>query len=231
MPGDPTPADPGDPTPGGPAPALATVDDYAGHARARLDPAVWDFIEGGAGSERTVAANRQAFDRVTLRPRMLTGVDHPDIAVTVLDRTWAAPVAVAPMAYHTLVDDRGELATVEAAGEVGVPLVLSAFAGRPVAELAAAARAPLWQQVYCFRDRAVTRDLVATARAAGAEALVLTVDTPRLGRRPRDLRNGFRLPAGVGPANLPPGDYASPDAHARAALDPAADWSMVEWLR
>ncbi|MFJ2576620.1 aminotransferase class I/II-fold pyridoxal phosphate-dependent enzyme [Kitasatospora aureofaciens] len=213
------------------APQALTLDDYAALARERLDPSLWDFIQGGAGEERTLSRNLLAFDRMRLRTRVLTGVSEVDTSVTVLGRRWAAPVGVAPMAYHTLVHPGGEIATVQAAGVAGLPVVVSTFAGQPFDKLAAAASSPLWLQVYCFRDRETTRQLIERAEQAGFEALVLTVDTPRLGRRLRDLRNDFRLPAGIVPANLPPADYSSPSGHGRAELDPALDWSVVSWLR
>ncbi|MGA6155641.1 aminotransferase class I/II-fold pyridoxal phosphate-dependent enzyme [Stenotrophomonas sp. NPDC087984] len=217
---------------GGSRPPLS-LEEYAERARTRLDPAVWDFIEGGAGEERTLAANRAAFDRVRLSPRVLTGAGECDPSTTILGRRWGAPVAVAPMAYHTLMHPEGETATARAAGAAGLPLVVSTFAGRTYREIAAAATAPLWLQVYCFRDRDTTRRLIEHAAAAGFEALVLTVDTPRLGRRLRDLRNDFRLPPHIVPANLPADqtDYSSPSEHGRTGLDPALDWSVIAWLR
>ncbi|MBL1099298.1 aminotransferase class I/II-fold pyridoxal phosphate-dependent enzyme [Streptomyces sp. 205] len=198
-----------------------------------MRPEVWDFIEGGAGEERSLAANRQAFTRTRLRTRVLTGAGEGDPATTVLGRRWAAPLAVAPMAYHTLVHRGGEMATAGAAGAAGIPLVVSTFAGQPFEDIARAADSPLWLQVYCFRDRETTRRLIERAERAGFEALVLTVDTPRLGRRLRDLRNGFRLPPHITPANLPVegADYSSPWEHSRTGMDPSLDWSVVDWLR
>jgi isopentenyl diphosphate isomerase/L-lactate dehydrogenase-like FMN-dependent dehydrogenase len=210
---------------------VLTLADVAHLAKPRLDPAVWDFIEGGAGEERTLAANRAAFDHVWLRPTVLAASGTPRIDTTILGRRWAAPFGVAPLAYHTLVHPDGELATVRAAGAAGVPVIVSTFAGRTFEELADAAAAPLWAQVYCFRDRAITQHLVERAERVGFEALTVTVDAPHLGRRLRDERNGFRLPPHIRPANLPDGDYASPAAHARAQLDPALDWSIIGWLR
>ena len=208
-----------------------TLGDVARLARERFDDAVTDFIEGGAGEESTLAGNVDAFDRVRLRPRVLAGVGEPDITARVLGSTWRAPIGIAPMAYHTMADPDGEVTTARAAGAAGVPLVVSTFAGRPFEEIAAEASSPLWLQVYCFRDRAVTRLLVERAEQAGFEALVLTVDTPHLGRRLRDVRNGFRLPAGIAPANLAGADFSSPGEHAKAEFDPLLDWSVVEWLR
>ncbi|MFI6641768.1 aminotransferase class I/II-fold pyridoxal phosphate-dependent enzyme [Streptomyces sp. NPDC050504] len=221
-----------EPTPSGPRAPLSLAE-YAARARATTEGPVWDFVEGGAGDERTLAANVRAFDEVRLRTRVLTGAGEPDLAATVLGRRWAAPLGVAPMAYHTLMHPEGEVATARAADGAGLPFVVSTFASRTFEDVAAATSAPLWLQVYCFRDRAVTRALVERAERAGFEALVLTVDTPRLGRRLRDVRNDFRLPDGVVPANLPQedADYSSPSEHGRTGLDPALDWSVVDWLR
>ncbi|MFI5916399.1 aminotransferase class I/II-fold pyridoxal phosphate-dependent enzyme [Dactylosporangium sp. NPDC051541] len=207
-----------------------TLADLAAEARRRLDPAVWDFIEGGAGAERTVAGNRAAFERAWLRPRVLAAPGPPRLETTVLGRRWPAPFGVAPLAYQTLAHPDGELATVRAAGPAGVPVVISTFAGRTLEELGAAATSPLWFQVYCFQAPDITEGLVRRAERAGFEALVVTADVPHLGRRLRDERNGFRLPPNIQPANLPDGDYASPAAHARAALDPGLDWAVIDRL-
>ena len=213
-------------------PSAPTLAYYAHLAWQRLDPPVWDFFEGGAGHERTVAANLEAFDRIRIRPSMLSGVVEPRLATELFGHDWAAPIAIAPMAYQTLACPAGETATVRAAGHVGLPVIVSAFAGRPFAELAAHASAPLWLQLYCFRDRATTARLVARAEAAGFEAVVLTVDAPRLGRRLRDLRNGFRLPAGITPANLDGADgYADPASHALTEFDSTVDWDVIGRLR
>ncbi|CAL9631539.1 L-lactate dehydrogenase [Streptomyces sp. enrichment culture] len=209
-----------------------TLGEIAGLARERLDPPVWDFIEGGAGEERTLAANTAAFDRMWLRPSVLRGASRPEPATKVLGRTWDLPVAVAPVAYHTLAHPAGELATVRGtAAAARVPVVVSTFAGRTFEELAAEATVPLWLQVYCMRDRSITRGLIERAENAGFEALVFTVDAPHLGRRLRDLRNDFRLPAGTIPANLAGDGFAAPAAHSRAEFDPDLDWSVVDWLR
>lgn len=210
---------------------LLTLADYAAAASQVLDPGVLDFLDGAAGEERTLAANLEAFERVQLLPRSLAGVARPDLETRILGRRWRMPVGIAPMAYHTLAHPAGETATALAAGSAGVPLVVSTFAGLPFEKIALAASAPLWLQVYCFRDRSVTRRLIERAQAAGFEALVLTVDAPRLGRRLRDLRNGFRVPAGIGPANLDGSGFEEPGAHALAEFDATLNWSVIEWLR
>jgi 4-hydroxymandelate oxidase len=151
------------------------------------------------------------------------------------------PVGVAPMAYHRLAHPEGEVATARAAGETGALMVVSTFSSRQLEEVAQAARGPLWLQVYCFRRREVTETLVRRAEAAGYRALVLTVDTPRLGRRERDVRNSFSLPAHVRAENFgeelvaalharQPGDSAVA-AHARETIDPSLTWESLAWLR
>ncbi|MFE7183926.1 alpha-hydroxy acid oxidase [Streptomyces erythrochromogenes] len=209
-----------------------TLGDFARLARSRLDPVVWDFFEGGAGEERTLAANVEAFDRLWLRPTVLRGAGPPETTTTILGRSWDAPVGIAPLGYHTLAHSLGELATVRGTvAAARVPVVISTFAGRTIEELAAVGGGPLWLQVYCLRDRSMTRRLIERAERAGFEALVLTVDTPHMGRRLRDLRNDFRLPAGIVPANLDGHDFTVPAAHAKAQFAPALDWSVVDWLR
>ncbi|WP_030925600.1 aminotransferase class I/II-fold pyridoxal phosphate-dependent enzyme [Streptosporangium amethystogenes] len=211
--------------------SLLTLADYEAAARTRFDPPVWDFLAGGAGEERTLAANLRAFEEARLRQRVLTGAGLPDTRTVILGRTWSAPVGIAPMAYHALAHPEGECATARAADPAGVPFIVSTFASRTFKDIAAATRGPLWLQVYCFRDRSTTRRLIEQAEQAGFEALVLTVDAPRLGRRLRDVRNAFRLPPGIGPANLAGGDFSSPSGHALAEFDPSLDWSVIEWLR
>ncbi|SOD64431.1 4-hydroxymandelate oxidase [Streptomyces zhaozhouensis] len=216
--------------------------DFTDAARRVLPRDVWDFIAGGAGRERTLAANEAAFGSVRLRPRGLSAVGEPDTAIRVLGDRWGAPLGIAPLAYHELAHADGESGTAEAAGALGLPLVVSTFASQPLERIRAAAgtSTPLWLQLYCFRDQRVTDGLARRAADAGYQALVVTVDTPYMGRRLRDLRNDFRVPAHIRPANLepdrqaPPGgatDTDSPSAHSRSAFCPDQDWTVVGRLR
>ena len=217
------------------------LEDYRRLARLRLDTDVWDFIEGGAESERTVAANRRAFDRVALRPRVLVDVSRCDTGTELLGSRLATPVGVAPTAYHRLVHPDGELATARGAGSAGALYVVSIFASRTLEEIAAAATGPLWIQLYWLRRRDVLAALVARAAAAGFGAVLLTVDAPRLGRRRRDARNGFAIGPEVSAANLDPTLTASAHratagrsalaVHTAEAVDPSVTWSDLAWLR
>ncbi|MFD7986586.1 alpha-hydroxy acid oxidase [Kitasatospora indigofera] len=222
-------------------PGPLRIEDYQDLARRRLDDQVWDFVEGGAGTERTVDANRRAFARVTLRPRVLVDVSACDTGTELLGAPLATPVGVAPTAYHRLLHPDGEVATALGAGAAGALYVVSVFASRTLEEIAAEAAGPLWLQLYWLRRREVLAGLVERAAAAGYRALVLTVDAPRLGRRHRDARNGFAVPAGISAVNLDPALMASAhrsDAgrsalavHTAEAVDPSVTWADLAWLR
>ncbi|NUT42216.1 MAG: alpha-hydroxy-acid oxidizing protein [Thermoactinospora sp.] len=211
---------------------LACAADYAAAARAALPPDVWDYVNGGAGDELTLAANLAAFRRRAVRPRVLVDVAHRDTRARVLGTDLAAPLAVAPMAYHLLVHPDGESGTARAAAAEGLLTVASTFASQTIEEIAAAAPGRVWFQLYCFRDRGLTAELVARAEAAGCTALVLTGDAPLMGRRERDIRHGFVLPDDVEPANLRglPGGGRDLAAATRDLLDPGLTWDAVRRL-
>jgi 4-hydroxymandelate oxidase len=218
-----------------------SVDGYETAARHRLPADVWDYVAGGAGTESTLSANRAALRRRALRPRFLVDVSTCDPSVTVLGARLAAPLGVAPIAYHRLVHPDGEVATARAAGQAGALFVVSPFASRSIEDIAAASSGPLWLQLYWLRRREVMVDLIRRAEAAGYGAIVLTVDTPRLGRRLRDVRNGFAVPPGIAAVNI--GQDVMATAHDRAAggsalerhsreqFDPTLSWSDLAWLR
>jgi 4-hydroxymandelate oxidase len=207
-----------------------------------LPQMVFEYYAGGAGDETTLRDNRAAFARVKLRPRMLRGVAEPSLATTALGQPLAMPVAVAPMAYQRLAHPDGELATASACGALGVPMTLSTMATASVEEVASVATGPLWFQLYVWRDRGATRALVERAAAAGATALVITVDAPRLGTRRRDVENAFALPVGVRLGNLegllgadaaPPSidDGSQLAAHFAVLNDLELTWRDLEWFR
>jgi 4-hydroxymandelate oxidase len=172
-----------------------TVGEIEAHARDVLDPAVYAFFAGGADDERALAANRCAFERRVLRPRVLVDVADVSTRATVLGGEVAAPVLVAPVGLQTLLHEEGELATARAACRSATVMCVSAISEAAPGEVAAAAPgARLWLQVYCFRDRRLTASLVRQAREAGFEAIVLTVDGPVIGRRESALRAGWQFP-------------------------------------
>ncbi|MFD5462153.1 alpha-hydroxy acid oxidase [Kitasatospora sp. NPDC127059] len=216
------------------------VADYADLARAALAPEVWDWLAGGAEREHTLAANRAAFDRLGVVPRVLADVSVCDTATTLVRSRAALPVALAPIAYHRLFHPEGELASARAAAAAGVPFTVGTLSSVGFEELAATG-ATLWFQLYWLRDRARLLDLVAAAEAAGSECLVVTADVPYMGRRLRDARNAFALPGDVRAALLEGGaagrahrataDASAVAAHTAELLSPAVTWADLDWLR
>lgn len=174
---------------------IVTLDEFEAPGRAAMTPGAFDYIAGGAWDELTLADNLAAWRRYRLRPRVLVDVASIDPATTLLGGPSAMPVAIAPMAVHGLAHPDGEVATARAAATAGIPFTLSTTATRTIEAVAAGAPgARRWFQLYVQRDRGVTRSLVERAAAAGYDALMLTVDLPRLGYRVRDRRSGFELP-------------------------------------
>jgi 4-hydroxymandelate oxidase len=156
-----------------------------------------DFFAGGAGDERTLRANTEAFGRLRLVPRVLRATGTRDLRTTLLGTELAAPVLVAPTAFHRLAHPDGEVATARGAADAGTVMVVSMAATRTVEDVATAG-GPLWFQLYPQPDRAFTEFVVRRAEAAGCRALVVTVDSPVFGRRERDRRHGFTdLPVGL----------------------------------
>jgi 4-hydroxymandelate oxidase len=174
------------------------VADYERLAAERLDPGVHGYFAGGAGDERTLNDNAAAWGRHTLHPRVLVDVGQVSTKTTVLGTEISMPLMVAPVAFQRLVDPDGEVAMARAAAAAGTIMCLSTIATSHPSEVAAQApAAPRWFQLYCFSDRGVTRALIDEAVESGFDAIALTVDAPRAGRRERDFRTGFVVPPDV----------------------------------
>lgn len=210
-----------------PAPGPINVFDYEALARERMAPATWDFYQGGSEDEVTLRGNRSAFERLCLRPRVLTDVTTIDPHTSVQGSAIDVPILIAPTAFHRLVDAEGECATARATTQAGTIMIAGTFASRSLEEIAASARGPLWFQLYVYRNRTITQTLIQRAEAAGYRAIVLTVDVPRLGRRERDIRNAFTLPSDVYAANFT-ADLIEPGYIPEPAV---ITWDTVAWLR
>jgi isopentenyl diphosphate isomerase/L-lactate dehydrogenase-like FMN-dependent dehydrogenase len=210
------------------------VADYERLARERLDPGAYGYYAGGAGDERTLRDNVEAFSRWLLRPRALVDVSAPRTETTVLGTRISMPLLVAPVAFQRMAHPDGEPGMARAAAAAGTAMVLSTLATATPTEVAAAAPgAPRWFQVYVFRDPGVTRALIDEAAAAGFLALALTVDAPRLGRRERDLRTGFEIPADVTVPSFAAAvgqASAGTPADMFARMDPSVSWRDLERL-
>lgn len=202
--------------------------EYETYAQARMEPAAWDYYQGGSEDEVTLRANCSAFERIALRPRIMLRDDCAcDLHVTVLGTPVAMPVLIAPTAFHRLAHADGECATARAAAEAGTVMVASSFSACSLETIAESSPAPLWFQLYMFRSRDATLGLIRRAEDAGYKAIALTVDTPRFGRRERDIRNGFTLPQHAGIAN-----FAEENITGSYLPDPLpVTWEAIRWLR
>jgi len=176
----------------------ASVADLRRLARRRLPRGVFDYLDGGSDDERTLTANSAAFAEVGFRPRVLREVDSVSLASTLLGGPVSYPLVLAPAGFVRLLHPDGELGAARAAERAGLPYTLSTLSTCSIEEVRAVSDGRLWFQVYAWRDRGLVKEMVSRAAEARYDALVLTVDTPVLGRRERDLRRGFALPPAIG---------------------------------
>lgn len=215
-------------------------EDLEARARALLSPMAYDYYAGGAEDEVTLGANREAFRRWRFRYRVLTGAAAPDLSVELLGTTLSLPILLAPAAVAGLAHPDGELAAARGAARAGTVFCLSTLASRSIEEVAGAApNGSRWFQLYVYRDRGVTGELVDRAVAAGYGAVVLTADLPVSGRRDRDMRNAFVLPPGVTYATLAGGVPTTDEVghgesglakYIASQLDPTVGWADLDWL-
>ena len=183
---------------------LLNIADYTRVARRGLPQGVLDYFEGGALDEITLRENATGWERLKLFYRVLAGVGTRDMTTTVLGQPISMPIVVAPTAFHKLACEKGEIAAARAAKAAKTLFILSSLSNTAMESVFAQAASPRWFQLYIYKDREITLELVKRAEAAGAEAIVLTVDAPGLGTRERDARNSFRLPEGLAVENLAP---------------------------
>jgi isopentenyl diphosphate isomerase/L-lactate dehydrogenase-like FMN-dependent dehydrogenase len=231
----------------GESPWPVGADEWEARASEKLESGPFGYIAGGAGNEATVRANREAFERRRLRPRMLAGNTVRDLSVEVLGTQSPFPFFLAPVGVLSIAHTDGELAPARAAAALRVPFILSSAASHSIEEIAAAmGDAPRWFQLYWVSDREVVESLVHRAEASGYSAIVVTLDTLTLGWRPRDLRNAY-LPfrAGEGIAqftsdpvfrsrlSVPPEEDPLVAAGTMLAMFPnlALRWEDLAWLR
>jgi lactate 2-monooxygenase len=231
----------------GGSPWPIAAEEWEARAAEVLEPGPFDYIAGGAGSESTMRANLEAFERRRLRPRMLTGNRERDISVEVLGTSSPAPFLLAPIGVLSIAHADGELAVARAAAATGVPMVLSSAASHSLEDVAEAmGGAQRWFQLYWVNDRDVAVSLVERAEAAGYGAIVVTLDTLTLGWRPRDLSKAY-LPfvTGEGCAQFfsdpvfrsrlerPPEEDMLTAAVAMLAMFPnlGLTWDDLAWLR
>jgi 4-hydroxymandelate oxidase len=206
--------------------ALINVREFETAARTRLDPVYYDYFASGAQDEVTVAANEEAFGRRSLIPRVLRGLDRPRLDTTLLGTKTSMPIVIGPTAFHRLACTEGEVATGRAAAEADVLLIAAMLSTVSIEDIAAT-DATLWFQLYIQPDLAFTASLIQRAEAAGCRALVVTTDSPALGRNERGDRNDFHdLPPGIRCVNMGgDGDVRN------VVLSPEISWRHIDWLR
>jgi len=168
-------------------------------ARKRLPWMVFDYIDGAAGAETGASRNREAFDAITLRPRILRDVSERSLAVPLFGATAKAPFGISPMGMCNLSAPGADLMLARLAAREHVPLGVSTVASTAMEPLIEAAEGHAWFQLYFSGNGEGTFKLVDRAKIAGYQTLVLTVDVPEVGRRPRELRHGFTMPFKIGP--------------------------------
>lgn len=211
---------------------LVSLFDFEKAARPRILPQLWEYYSGVA-DEISLRWNREAYDRLRLRPRVLVDVSNIDTRITLFGHELAHPILLAPAADHRMAHPEGEVATVRGAGSASAITVISSFTNTCVEEVAQNASAPLWFQVYIQRDREFTRDVAQRAAAAGFKALCVTVDTPVFGARDRQARAGYELAPGLTRPHLPPPRKSSSTAPFEVFPgwnDPSLTWRDIAWL-
>jgi 4-hydroxymandelate oxidase len=219
--------------------SLVNIPDYERRARELVEDSRLDYYDGGSNDEITLRENIAAFSRITLRPRMFRGVGTRDTSTTVVGSDAGWPVIVAPVALLGMLSQDGEVPAARAVTAAGSIFVLATLSVAPIEDVIAVATGPVWFQLYIYKDRGASEALVKRVEAAGCSALELTADTPILGRRERDIRNGFALPEGLWTPNLT-ADAPSSLAESRsdspfkatmdALFDPNLTWDDLEWL-
>src|SRR5229473_2244428 len=161
-------------------------------AKEILPPPAYDYVAGGAGGEDTMRANREAFYRWRIVPRMLREVSHRDLSVELLGARLPAPVILGPVGVQGIIHSEAEVATARAAASLGLPFVLSTVSSRSIEEVAqSTCNAPRWFQLYWGKDPELTASMLGRAERAGYKALVVTLDTSMLAWRERDLQNTY----------------------------------------
>lgn len=204
--------------------------DFEPLAKERLSHFAYEYIASGAGDELTVRWNLEAFAKLRLRPRVLVDVERIDTRVTLFGESLPHPIVLAPTALHRLAHPEGEVATARGAGAAGAPFVVSSLSTRRLADIAAAAKAPLWFQLYDLsreRREFVSR-IIDEAEQSGCRALVVTVDAPVGGARNRLQRVGFQLPPDF---ETPYFEPARRTAAGGIPIIGSFTWEAVNWLK
>lgn len=227
--------------PRGNGPKPVNIWEYEAYAKATLSKNAFDYYSSGANDMITLRENRAAFNRLRLRPRVLRDVSQMNISTTVLGEEVSMPILIAPTAMQQMAHPTGENATARAASSAGTLMTLSSWSTLSLEDvMEAAPQAPKWFQLYIYKDRAVTLDLIKRAEKAGYKAVAITVDTPILGRREADVRNSFMLPSYLAMGNFAKGSSAHSKGTTQEGglakyisllIDKTLNWEDIAWVR
>ncbi|XP_027087805.1 glycolate oxidase isoform X2 [Coffea arabica] len=218
---------------------ITNVMEYEPLAKEKLPKMVYEYYASGAENEWTLQENRNAFSRILFQPRILVDVSNIDTATTVLSFKISIPVMVAPTAMQKMAHPEGEYATARATSAAGTIMTLSSWATSSVEEVASTGSGIRFFQLYVMKDRNVVAQLVQRAERAGFKAIVLTVDTPRLGRREADIKNRFALPPHLTLKNFDGLDLGRIDgtndsglaSYVAGQVDQSLSWKDLKWLQ
>ncbi|XP_052180641.1 peroxisomal (S)-2-hydroxyacid oxidase GLO4 [Diospyros lotus] len=212
------------------------VNEFQELARQALPKMYFDFYNGGAEDQHTLRENLEAYCRIIIRPRILVDVSRIDMSTTILGYHTSAPIMIAPTGMHKLAHPEGEVATARAAAACNTIMVLSFSSSCSVEEVASSCNAVRFFQIYVHRRRDVTAELAQRAERMGFKAIILTADTPRLGRREADIKNRLVVPQlknfeGLLSTEAVTGKGSDLEAFASRMHDSSLCWQDIEWLR
>lgn len=215
---------------------MLNMDDFEAAARDTLPKEIYDFFAGGANDEICLVRNQTAFKEILLTPRVLTGKKAHNTKTKILGMEINQPILFAPTAFQQLLHQEGEIATARAASKLGVINILSTMSSMSLEEIKVESNDSSWYQLYIFKDRTFTTDLVKRAELAGFKALVVTVDAPIMGRRFRDLRNNFQLQFKRSAGNFlsyyaEHTDFISVKKFTDDTFENALTWDDISWLK
>ncbi|KAL0319465.1 UNVERIFIED_CONTAM: Peroxisomal (S)-2-hydroxy-acid oxidase GLO4 [Sesamum angustifolium] len=212
------------------------VSEFQELARLALPKMYYDFYAGGAEDQHTLEENVKAFQRIFIRPRVLIDVSRTDTSTTIMGYKTSAPIMVAPTAMHKLAHPEGEVATARASATANVIMVLSFNSTCTVEEVASSCNAVRFFQLYVYKRREISAFMVQRAERNGFKAIILTVDTPRLGRREADIKNKMVAPQlknfeGLISTEMNTDKGSNLEAFASGVLDASLCWKDIGWLK
>ncbi|KAF2076522.1 hypothetical protein CYY_002200 [Polysphondylium violaceum] len=215
---------------------FVNINEFKIEAQKKLPKMAYDYYASGANDQITLADNENSFKRIKLIPRCLVDVSNVNIKTSIFGVDIKTPIMIAPAAMQKMASHLGELDTLAAAHEMGTIMTLSSLSTSSVEELSEQSKGnPGWFQLYVFKDRKISEDLVKRAERLGYTAIVLTVDTPYLGKRDADYKNKFHLPLNLQLkifSHLPLSKLdGGLNNYMATMIDPALTWKDVQWLK